>query len=143
VPWVKKKRRRKWYRKTNLKIYFVIVLFCVLVAAVLSILVEKAPVVIDGLEENIIREMARQSESVGGPNTPQEIRKPIQGVIDPADRRTLEKLQKTYAETGKLDARDRESIEALKRKYADEMDLEDLERLRHMAEEYRNAESGE
>ncbi|MBW2207648.1 MAG: hypothetical protein JRG79_12110, partial [Deltaproteobacteria bacterium] len=51
MPWVKKKRRRKWYSKTNVKAYSVIILACIVVAAILSFVMERFPIFVDQLEE--------------------------------------------------------------------------------------------
>ena len=129
MPWVKKKRRRKWYRKTDLKAYLVIILSCIVVAAALSFLVEQAPVFIDELEESVIQEMARQSDMAGTPGPAGKNGQSPLDRIDPADRRKLEALKKTYSETGKLDDQDREDLEELKRRYSNAVDSEDRERL--------------
>ena len=143
MPWVKKKRRRKWYRKTNVKAYSVIILACIVVAAILSFVVERFPIFIDEIEESIIEDMARQLDRTVTPGTPGKFRPSLSDEIDPADRKQLEELKKTYSETGKLDDQDRERIEELKRKYSNKMDPEELEKLMKKYEQYQRSDSNQ
>ena len=130
MPWVKKKRHRKWYRQTNVKTYSAIILACIVVAAILSFVVERFPIFVDQLEESIIEDMARQLNTTASPDTPVKLRPPLADKIDLVDRKQLEQLKKTYSETGKLADRDRQRIEELKRKYKNNMDPAELEKLK-------------
>ena len=130
MPWVKKKRRRKWYRKANVKAYSVIILACIVVAAILSFVMERFPIFVDQLEESIIEDMARQLDTTASPDTPVKLRPPLADKVDLVDRKQLERLKKTYSETGKLPDQDRQRIEELKRKYKNNMDPSELEKLK-------------
>ena len=141
MPWVKKRRHRKWYRKTNVKTYSAIILACIVVAAVLSFVVERFPIFVDQLEEAIIEDMARQLDKTTSPDTPVKLRPPLADKIDLGDRKQLEQLKKTYSETGKLDDQDRQRIEELKRKYKNNMDPSELEKLKKKYEHPQKSDS--
>ncbi len=140
MPWVKKRRRRKWYRRTNLKAYSVIILACIAVAAILSFVVERFPIFVDQLEESIIEDMARQLNKSSAPNSPEKLKTPLADRIDLDDPKQLEQLKKAYADKEALDDQDRRKIEDLKQKYADKMDPEELEKLE---EKYRQMQSSD
>ncbi|MFC1581069.1 hypothetical protein ACFL4N_09220 [Thermodesulfobacteriota bacterium] len=130
MPWIKKKRHRKWYRQTNIKTYSAIILACIVVAAILSFVVERVPIFVDQLEESIIEDMARQLDTTASPDKPLKLRPPLADKVDLIDRKQIEKLKKAYSETGKLADQDSQRIEELKRKYKDNMDPDELEKLK-------------
>jgi hypothetical protein len=134
VPWVKKRRRRKWYRKTNVKAYSVIVLACIVIAAILSFLVERFPVSVDEPVESVSNDMTLELDKSAAPDTAVRVRKPLADTLK--DRRQLEQLRKTYTVNKEPDDQELEEIEDLKRKYDDKLDPEELERLK---EKYRQS----
>lgn len=140
MPWVKKRRRRRWYRRTNVKAYSVIILACIAVAAILSFVVERFPIFVDQLEESIIEDMARQLNKSAAPDSPVKLKPPLADRIDLDDPKQLEQLKKAYADKEELDDQDRRKIEDLKQKYADKMGPEELEKLE---EKYRQMQSSD
>lgn len=130
MPWVKKKRHRKWYRQTNVKTYSAVILACIVVAAILSFVVERVPIFVDQLEESIIEDMARQLDQPATSDAPVKLKKPVADIIDLGDSKQLEQWKKTYSETGKLADQDRQRIEELKQKYKKDMDPAKLEKFK-------------
>jgi hypothetical protein len=140
MPWVKKRRHRKWYRKTSVKTYSAIILACIVVAAILSFVVERFPIFVDQLEESIIEDMARQLDKPGTQDAPVKLKSPVSDKIDLLDRKQIEQLRKTYSERKKLGDQDRERIEELKRKYSHKLGPEELERLK---KKYRKSQTSD
>ncbi|MBW2206942.1 MAG: hypothetical protein JRG79_08515, partial [Deltaproteobacteria bacterium] len=127
--------------KTNVKAYSVIILACIVVAAILSFVMERFPIFVDQLEESIIEDMARQLDTTASPDAPVKLRPPLADKVDLVDRKQIEQLKKTYSETGKLPDQDRQRIEELKRKYKNNMDPSELEKLKKKYQQSKKSDS--
>jgi hypothetical protein len=141
MPWIKKKRRQKWYRNKVLKTYSALTLGCFLIAALLSISVDKLSIFIQEPKSPVIGDRAQQLDKSATPNAPTKLNKPVADIIDLGDSKQLEQWKKTYSEKKKLDDQDRERIEELKQKYSNKLDPEEQERLKERYRQSRTSDS--